>query len=90
MKSQFRLASEIRKVNREFREKDESHLWPISGRFNVTERCIRRIQHLRQEGLEVDDRESYRSLLDDMISQVVNSPHAIDEADRIKWRDLNM
>ena len=90
MKSQFRLASEIRIVNKEFRDKDESHLWPISGRFNVTERCIRRIQHLRQEGLEIEDRESYRALLDDMISQVVNSPHAIDEADRIKWRDLNM
>jgi len=34
--------AEIRAVNQEFRSKDESYLWPISGRFNVTERAILR------------------------------------------------
>lgn len=31
----------LRKVNKILRKGDESHLWPISSRFNATERAIR-------------------------------------------------
>lgn len=83
------FTAQIRAVNREFREKDESHLWPIDGRFNVTARAIRRIQHLRRMGLVVDDIESYRAVLDSLISLVVNSPNVADYEERINWKELN-
>lgn len=31
----------IRLINRLFRDRDESHLYPIDGNFNLTERAIR-------------------------------------------------
>ena len=83
------LSAAIRAVNREFRAKDESHLWPINGRFNVTERVIKRIQHLQRLGLIIDDIESYRALLDSLISLVVNSPNVSDYEYRINWKELN-
>jgi len=33
-----------RVINRHFRAQDESHLYPISGRFNATERAIRKVR----------------------------------------------
>ena len=33
---------QIRYINKAFRQGDESHKWPINGRFNATERAIRR------------------------------------------------
>lgn len=81
--------SDIRKTNKEFRASDESYLWPIDGRFNATERAIRRIRHLQQQGLVIDDIASYRALLDDLISVVVNSPTVSDYKDRINWKELN-
>lgn len=58
-------------INNLFREQDESHLWPINGRFNVTERAIRRARDIRREtgpifGLE------YALLVDSIISEIVN------------------
>ncbi len=32
--------AERRQINRLFRAQDDSHLWPVSGAFNVTERAI--------------------------------------------------
>jgi hypothetical protein len=34
----------IRQINRWFRLRDESHLWPVKGRFNATDRAIKRLQ----------------------------------------------
>lgn len=31
-------------INRIFRNADESNLWPVRGRFNATERAIRRVR----------------------------------------------
>ena len=31
-------------INRMFRDQDESGKWPISGKFNVTNRAIRRVK----------------------------------------------
>lgn len=38
----------IREINRHFRNEDESAKWPICGKFNVTERAIRKV---RKQGL---------------------------------------
>ena len=47
----------IRQINRLFRQHDTSMLWPICGRFNATERAIRRLQRTAEytytDGLEI-------------------------------------
>lgn len=59
-------------INRLFRLQDDSHLWPINGRFNVTNRAIKRIQRFTREsgyymlGLE------YALSLEQEISLIVN------------------
>lgn len=60
-----------RAVNRAFRDADESHLWPICGQFDATERAIRQAQSYRRDsgsgyGLE------YIYLLDGLLSDIVN------------------
>lgn len=59
----------IRAINALYRAQDESSLWPINGRFNVTERAIRRIRRLSMAiyGLE------YCYALESEMSQIVNS-----------------
>jgi nitroreductase len=61
----------IAAINKLFRAQDESHLWPISGRFNATERAIRRIRRINDgcinPGLE------YALALDGELSRIVNS-----------------
>lgn len=45
-------------INRHFRAQDESNLYPVCGRFNATERAIRKVRRefaecgMRCEGLE--------------------------------------
>lgn len=64
----------IRSVNKEFRAKDESKLWPILGSFNATERAIKRARKLIQEGLVLEDGdEEYASLLDLILGEIVNA-----------------
>ena len=63
----------IRQINAYFRENDESHLWPICGRFNATERAIRRIRRLRQQGLCVYPGLEYYQTLEREISDIVNA-----------------
>lgn len=59
-------------INRLFRLQDDSHLWPINSRFNVTDRAIRNAQKFSNEvgyyivGLE------YAYLLEQEISRIVN------------------
>ena len=38
----------IRQINAYFRSIDDSHLFPIFGKFNATERAIRRIRNKRR------------------------------------------
>lgn len=59
-------------INRLFREQDESHLYPINGRFNVTDAAIRRLQRLQREGLVIEDGLEYALDLDAEISRIVN------------------
>lgn len=62
-----------RKINALFRENDESKLWPVCGKFNATERAIRRIQQRRRQGLCVNAGLEYALLLEEEISRIVNS-----------------
>lgn len=60
---------EIRKI---FRENDESAKWPVCGRFNVTERAIRRVARMEREGGRLSSLE-YAYALDRTISAIVNA-----------------
>jgi len=63
----------IRAINRAFREQDESHLWPVDGRFNATERAIRQAREFRRlSGASINGLE-YCYLLDELLSNIVNA-----------------
>ena len=64
----------IRQINKYFREHDESRLWPVCGRFNVTERAIRKSRQLRHDGLEVNPGLEYYLHLEAIVSNIVNDP----------------
>jgi hypothetical protein len=64
----------IRQINAHFMKNDDSHLWPIRGRFNATERAIRRIRNRRREGLCVNSGYEYYLTLEKEISEIVNDP----------------
>jgi hypothetical protein len=59
-------------INRLFRKMDESHLYPINGRFNATDAAIRRLQRLQRDGLVIEDGLEYALALDAEISRIVN------------------
>ena len=59
-------------VNRLFMAQDDSHLWPVSGRFNVTKRAINRIRRLEREGLVLDDLLAYALTIEQISSEIVN------------------
>lgn len=63
----------IAQINAHYRLYDESRLWPISGKFNATERAIRRLRKLRREGLEINGGAEYALALENEISRIVNS-----------------
>jgi hypothetical protein len=65
-------AMTIWQINRWFMLRDESHLWPVKGRFNATDRAINRLQGYeyiayRGEGA------AYAANLREEISRLVNS-----------------
>lgn len=63
----------IRQINAYFREHDDSRLWPICGRFNATERAIRRIRRYRRMGMVVYPGLEYYLTLENEISEIVNA-----------------
>lgn len=63
----------IRQINAIFRGQDDSALWPICGRFNATDRAIRRLRKLRRAGLELASGLEYWLALEGEISRIVNS-----------------
>jgi hypothetical protein len=64
----------ICEINRLFRKQDESHLWPIRGRFNVTNRAIKKAQKFCNEINEDLHGFEYADLLDSIMSEIVNNP----------------
>jgi hypothetical protein len=63
----------IREINRYFRNEDESDKWPICGKFNVTERAIRRVREYRRQGMEINEGLEYYLALESEISDIVNN-----------------
>jgi len=61
----------IRQINKYFRSIDESNKFPIRGKFNVTERAIRRVRKIKGE-LGVSGGLSYYLTLENEISNIVN------------------
>lgn len=60
-------------INKIFREADESHLYPIKGKFNATDRAIRRAQKFsRQSSIDMAGLE-YSLFLKEEISRIVNN-----------------
>lgn len=58
----------IKQINAYFRARDESPKWPITNKFNVIERAIRRLQKLRTYTGGVE----YFHALETEISNIVN------------------
>lgn len=63
----------IREINAYLRKNDDSHLWPICGRFNATERAIRRVRRMRRKGLDVNDGLEYYLTVEREICEIVNA-----------------
>ena len=60
----------VRQINAYLRKNDDSHLWPICGRFNATERAIRRV---RRMGLAGRGGLEYYLTVEHEISEIVNA-----------------
>lgn len=58
-------------IDKAFRAKDQSHLWPINNKFNATERAIARVRRFNQYYGEVSA-EEYKLQLEAEISDIVN------------------
>jgi hypothetical protein len=62
----------IREINRIFRREDTSEWFPICGKFNVTERAIRKIREYRRQGMIINEGLEYYLALEAEISDIVN------------------
>jgi hypothetical protein len=62
---------ELTRINNEYRAKDQSHLWPVNGKFNATERAIKHVRQANQYGGDVGELQ-YRMQLDAALSSIVN------------------
>ena len=62
----------VRQINAYFRKKDESHLYPVCGRFNATERAIRRVREQKRQGLECHPGLEYYLTLERELSNIIN------------------
>jgi len=63
--------SNIKAINRLYRKQDESHLYPINGRFDAIERAIRKARAFQRESGAVYGLE-YAYLIESMLSNIVN------------------
>ena len=61
-----------RAINKMFLNNDESHLWPINGKFNATEHAIRRVNRMERYNGALYGYE-YAMAIDEEISKIVNS-----------------
>lgn len=62
----------IREINRHFRNEDDSDKWPICGKFNVTERAIRKLREYRRQGMIINEGLEYYLALEAEIGRIVN------------------
>lgn len=61
-------------INNSFRMMDDSHLYPINGRCNVTERAIRAARRFERESGCMMDGLEYALFLEAECSRIVNDP----------------
>ena len=61
----------IRAINAKYRYQDESRLYPILNKFNVTDRAIRQAQKFQRDNGAVYGLE-YCYLLEQLMSNIVN------------------
>ena len=64
----------VRQINKLFRDNDESGLWPVRGRYNVTERAIRRVRRDVLPHTGPTGGIEYAETLSNTISEIVNNP----------------
>ena len=67
------ILGQIRFINKFFRAQDDSSMWPINGRFSVTERAIRHARKFEREGGVMTPYE-YALFLEAEESRIVNDP----------------
>lgn len=65
---------QIRAVNKRQRAKDDSHLYPIYGKFSVIERAIRQARRLMNANGPFSSEFEYETCLEDLCSRIVNDP----------------
>lgn len=65
----------IAAINRYYRRQDCSRGFPVMGKFDVTERAIRRLRVQRQGGSGPAPGIEYAVALDDEIGRIVNALH---------------
>ena len=63
----------IRAINKLYRSQDDSHLWPINNKFNVTDRAIRKLnrEYTRYNGAIYGLEYCY--CLENIMSEIVNN-----------------
>lgn len=61
-----------RKINKLFRLQDDSHLWPVCNKFNVTERAIRKANKFEKTNGTMSPLE-YALFIEDVSSRIVNN-----------------
>lgn len=66
-----------RKLNWQMRLVDQSYMYPIRGRFNATDRAIRRAQLFARENGVWDNAGSYVNFVDQEIGIIVNDPRSM-------------
>lgn len=66
------VLGQIRIINNLFRKQDDSNLWPIQGRFSVTERAIRRVREYERQAGAMSPLE-YALALENEESNIVNN-----------------
>ena len=61
-----------RAINKHFRTTDDSNLWPICGKFNATERAIRRVRRFQAQTDTSIEGLVYWLALESELSNIVN------------------
>jgi hypothetical protein len=62
----------IRAINKIYRAQDESHLWPVSSRFNATDRAIGRVSRFSRQAGAIYGLE-YCYSIEQQLSEIVNN-----------------
>lgn len=65
--------SELIMTNKAIRKADDSHLWPIRGRFNVANRAIRMVRGYLGQYFHELTPETYRATVEAQASEIVNN-----------------